>query len=224
MPPGGRTSRGPAVPPLSPEQRAVRTLARRIARAPFAEVEGTLCRAVRAKHLRNVPSEPLYYRGSERGARYTPQGGPAGLYLASDPPTAFAEIQDLFQGVDGRPLPLTPRDPVTLAYVEIELGRVLDLTDAAVRRVLRVSRASILAEWQAPMLAYLAGAEPMPLTQRIGLAAHVTGVVKGILYPSARWRDGRCLVVFPDRLAAGDRVASYDPTGVLAQQLTLPAP
>jgi RES domain-containing protein len=171
-----------------------------------------------------VPPEPLYYRGSERGGRYTPQGGPAGLYLASDHPTAFAEIRDLLQEPDGRLAPSTPHDPVTVISVETDLGQVLDLTDAAVRRALRVSRASIRGEWQAPMLTYLAGAGPMPLTQRIGLAAHVTGVVRGILYPSARWSDGRCLVVFPDRLAAGDSVASYDRTGVLAQQLTPPTP
>lgn len=221
MPSGGRSSPGP---PLDQEQRAIRTLARRIARAPLAEVEGTLCRAVRAKHLRRTPPEPLHYRGSEVGARYTPRGGPAGLYLASDQPTAFAEIRDLMQSPRGRPLPPTRRDPVTLVYVETEVARVLDLTDATVRGALRVSRKAITAEWQEPMLDYLAGNGPMPLTQQIGLAAHISGVVGGILFPSARWKGGLCMVVFPDRLVKGDRVASYDPEGVLTQVLTAPAP
>lgn len=187
-------------------------------------MEGTLCRAVRAKHLRRTPPEPLYYRGSESGARYTPRGGPAGLYLASDPATALAEVRDLIQAPGGQPLPSASRDPVTLVYVEAELGRVLDLTNATVRRALRVSRKAIMAEWQAPMLSYLAGRGPMPLTQQIGLAAHISGIVKGILFPSARWKDGLCLVVFPDRLAKGDRIASHDMAGVLAQALSTPAP
>jgi RES domain-containing protein len=106
-----------------------------------------------------------------------------------------------------------------LIYVETDLDRVLDLTDGDVRRALRVSRKAILEEWEAPMLAYLAGTGVMPPTQQIGAAAHITSVVKGILYPSARWKGGQCLVVFPDRLAASDRVASYDPTGALAQTL-----
>lgn len=224
MPPGGRSSPGSRSSPLGPEQRAVRTLARRIARAPLVQVEGTLCRAVRAKYLRRTPPEPLYYRGSEIGARYTPRGGPAGLYLASDPATALAEIRDLMQSPRGQPLPPLRREPVTLVYVETEVGRVLDLTDATVRRALRVSRKAIMAEWQEPMLAYLAAKGPMPLTQQIGLAAHVSGVVGGILFPSARWKDGLCLMVFPDRLAERDRVASCDPEDVLAQVLTPPAP
>lgn len=224
MPPGGRASPSSRSSPLGPEQRAVRTLARRIVRAPLVEVEGTLCRAVRAKYLRRTPAEPLYYRASEIGARYTPRGGPAGLYLASDPATALAEIRDLMQSPTGQPLPPTRRDPVTLVYVDTEIERVLDLTDATVRRALRVSRKAIMAEWQEPMLAYLMGKGPMPLTQQIGLAAHVSGAIGGILFPSARWKGGLCLVVFPDRLAKGDRVASYDPEGVLGQVLTPPAP
>ncbi|HEX2093042.1 MAG TPA: RES family NAD+ phosphorylase [Longimicrobiaceae bacterium] len=187
-------------------------------------MEGTLCRAVRAKYLRRTPPQPLYYGGSEIGARYTPRGGPAGLYLASDPATALAEIRDLMQSPRGQLLPSARRDPVTLVYVETEVGRVLDLTDATIRRALRIGRKAIMAEWHEPMLAYLAGKGPMPLTQQIGVAAHISGIVGGILFPSVRWKGGLCLVVFPDRLAKGDRVASYDPEGVLAQVLMPPAP
>ena len=219
MPPGGRSSPSSANPPLDPAQRAIRTLARRIARAPLAEVEGTLCRVVRAKYLLRTPPEPLYYRGSESGARYTPHGGPAGLYLASDQATAFAEIRDVMHDPKGYSLPLTVHEPATLVYVETEVTQVLDLTDALVRRGLRISRRALVAEWQAPMLAYLAGTEEMPLTQQIGLAAHISGVVKGILYPSARLKAGKCLVVFPDRIGMEDYVASYDPTSFLAQEL-----
>jgi RES domain-containing protein len=219
MPAGGPTSPGPAGAPLTPEQREIRALARRIARAPLVDVKGTLCRAVRTTHLRRRPPQPLYYRGSEKGARYTPPGGPAGLYLGSDQPTAFAEIRDLEQGPGGAPRPLSPKMPTTLVYVEVALDRLLDLTDADVRRALRVSRRAIMAEWQPPMLAYVAGTGLMPLTQQIGAAAHLSTTVRGILFPSARWKGGTCLVVFPDRLTAVDLVAAYDPDGVLSQRL-----
>jgi RES domain-containing protein len=181
-----------------------------------------LCRAVRSEYLRGPSPQPLFHEGSKQGRRYTPRGGPAGLYLASDELIAVREIRRLQLDSQQRPLPLhkrPPSDPVEIVDVETRVGRVLDLTDGEIRRRLRVSRKAILADWEAPMLAYLDGLGPMPLTQRIGLAAHVTRVVGGILYPSARHKHGVCLVVYPDRLAGGDRIAAYDSSGVLAQVL-----
>lgn len=210
--------------PLTPEQRAQRNLARRISRAPLEEVGATLCRAIREVYLRRDPPQPLYYEGSLQGRRYTPLGGPAGLYLAADPPTAFAEIRDVLQGPTGRVLPLSPHDPVTLVYVEVDLVGVLDLTSSDIRRQLRASRRQILAEWEPAMLGHLNHGHPMPLTQRIAEAAHLSGVVSGILYPSARWDGGQCLVVFPDRVGAGDRVQAYDTTGRLSQRLATRVP
>ena len=220
MPPRGGVPAGA----LAPEQRAQRSLARRIARAPLEEIEATLCRAIREVNLRSDPRQPLYYYGSLEGRRYTPPAGPAGLYLATDPSTAFAEIRDLLQGPGERALPLSPHDPVTLVYVEVDLSGVLDLTNPDVRRQLRVSKRQILAEWEPAMLAYLASKGPMPLTQRIAEAAHLTGVVSGILFPSARWEGGRCLVVFPDHVRVGDRVQAYDTTGKLSQRLAPSVP
>lgn len=224
MPPGGPASRGRSDAAHEITRRGIRSFARRIVRAPLTKVEGVFCRAVRSEYLRRRPPAPLHYHASAKGARYTPRDGPAGLYLATDQPTAFAEIQDLAQGSSGRPLPLVPRDPVTLVSVDVKLDRVLDLTDSTVRRALRISGKAIAAEWRPRMAAYRAGAEPMPLTQQIGEAAHLSGEVRGILYPSARWDGGRNLVVFPDRLTTADRVDSYDPTGVLSQRLAPVAP
>lgn len=220
MPPRGGLPAGS----LTAEQRAQRTLARKIARAPLGEIEATLCRAIRELHLRRDPPQPLYYHGSLQGRRYTPPTGPAGLYLATDPSTAFAEIRDLLQGPRERALPLSPHDPVTLVYVEVDLGGVLDLTNPDIRRQLRVSKRQILSEWEPAMLAYLGSKGPMPLTQRIAEAAHLSGVVRGILYASARWKGGRCLVVFPDRVQVDDRVQAYDTTGKLSQRLAPSAP
>jgi RES domain-containing protein len=200
----------------------VRALGYRIAALPLTRLEATLCRAVRARHLTRVPPEPLYHLGSASfGARYTPVGGPAGLYLASDQPTAYAELRHLFRDAHGRPLPLTPQDPVVTVYVHARLHGVLDLTVQATRRALRVTKSAICAEWRAEMEQWLRGSGPMPLTQQIGYAAHATGRVRGILFPSAKWKGGRCLVVFPDRLVAAekDEVEAVDATGAYAQRI-----
>jgi len=100
-------------------------------------------------------------------------------------------------------------------------GGVLDLTDRGVRGALGVTRNAIVAEWEPAMETYLSGAGEMPLTQQIGQAAHLTGRVRAIYYPSARYAGGLCLAVFPDRLSPADedRVAVNDSTGRLAQRL-----
>ncbi len=200
----------------------VRALGYRIAGLPLIRVQLTLCRAVRARHLKRVPPEPLYHLGSTaNGARYTPLGGPSGLYLASDQPTAYAELRDLFCDAGGKPLPLKPHDPVVTIYAETEVSGVLDLTDRHIRRALGVTKLGITGEWRPEMDQYLAGLAAMPLTQQVGQAAHATRRVRGIRFPSARWKGGVCLVVFPDRLVAaeGDRVEAVDGTGTLAQFL-----
>lgn len=199
----------------------IRALGYRIAGMPLLRVQLTLCRAVRVRHLLRTPPEPLYHLGSAKnGARYTPLGGPAGLYLASDQPTAYAELQDLFCDAVGRPLPLQPRDPVMTVYVETAVSGILDLTSHRVRRAVGVTTSTITDEWRPEMDRYLAGTAPMPLTQQIGHAAHATGRVRGILFPSARWKGGTCLVVFPDRLVAdSDHVLAMDSAGTYAQRL-----
>ena len=210
---------------MDPTAEGIRALGYRIADIVLKSEKLTFCRAVRARYLQRNPPEPLYYLGSAAsGGRYTPLGGPAGLYLASDQPTACSEIQDLFTDPSGMPLPLKANDPVTMVYVEVCLQAVLDLTDFRVLRTLRVTRSTISGEWRPQMELYLQGSAPMPLTQQIGYAAHATARVGGILYPSARWKRGRCLVVFPDRLtsAGGDSVEAVDSTGRYAQRIPQP--
>lgn len=181
-------------------------LARTIATLPLREVTGWMCRAVRAKYLKaRVPPEPLYYLASARtGARFTPVGGPAGLYLADDQDVALAEVRDVAFDAAGQRRPLRRRDAVTLVTALVRVRGVLDLTDAAVLRSLGVTPAELRAEWAAEMEAYLAGRGPQPLTQQIAVAAHLTGRVRAILFHSARHPRGTCLCVFPDRLSARD--------------------
>lgn len=205
-------------PRNSPDR--VLALSRAIAAVPLARIEGTLCRAVRARHLEREIPEPLHFAASARvGGRFTPLGGPAGLYLAADQPTALAEIRDLLLDPRGRPLPLAPRDPVTLVYVRLRLDGVLDLTRGDVRSRLRASRDALRAEWREAMEAHAAECGAMPLPQQVGLAAHRTGRIRGILYESARAAGRPCLVVFPDRLSAADHVEAQDAGGRYRQVL-----
>lgn len=215
------------LPPVEPWRAAtlhgIRTLAGRIAPLALSRIEGTFCRVVRSRYLDRLPPQPLYYHGSAAaGGRFTPVGGPAALYLANHQYTAFAEIRDLLFDSHGGLLPIQPLDPATLVTVEVSVrGGVLDLTEKEVRDALGVGRNAILADWEPAMEAYLGGTGEMPLTQQIGQAAHLTGRVRAIYYPSARYAGGLCLAVFPDRLspADGDRVAVNDSTGRFAQHL-----
>jgi len=185
-----------------------------IARSPLTDVDGILCRAIAERYLRGAAPQPLYFQGSaERGGRYTPKGGPAGLYLADHPRTAFAEIRHL-------QFPPDLREPVTLVYVRVRVSALLDLRQPPVRRRLRVKRDDLTGDWADEQVAYLAGGgTPMPLTQAIGAATHLARDIRGILYPSARLRGATCLVLFPDRLRRGDIVESHDSTGRLRQRL-----
>ena len=203
----------------------VADLARVIAAIPLRGIDATLCRAVRAKYLDREPAEPLYYLGSSAvGARYTPLGGPAALYLAADQTTAFAEIQDLFFDPFQHPRPLLARDPVTLVYVRVALGGMLDLTDDGTLRRLGLPADGLCGEWRPAMETWLGGGGAMPLTQQVGLAAYLTGRVRGIWFASARVRDGRCLAVFPDRLVPGmgDVVEVHDSSGRYGQRFPIP--
>lgn len=182
-------------------------LARAIAAVPLRDVKGYLCRAVRSKYLKNrTPPEPLYFLASARtGARFTPVGGPAGLYLADDQDVALAELRDVVFDAAGKRRRMRRRDAVTLVTALTRVQRVLDLTDPDVRRRLGVTEAEVKAEWKPVMEEHLAGRGPLPLTQQIGFTAHLTGRVRGILFPSARHPGGRCLCVFPDRLSVADK-------------------
>lgn len=198
----------------SPGSGGPAAFARAIARSPLTDLDGILCRAIAERYLRGPTPQSLYFQGSaDRGGRYTPKGGPAGLYLADHPPTAFAEIRHLGFSLD-------LREPVTLVYVRVHVSALLDLRLPAIRRRLGVRRDDLTGEWAEEQVAYLnGGGAPMPLTQAIAAAAHLAQDIRGILYPSARLRGATCVVIFPDRLGRGDVVESHDSTGRLRQRL-----
>ncbi|MEO7414113.1 MAG: hypothetical protein ABIZ81_12235 [Opitutaceae bacterium] len=86
----------------------------------------------------------------------------------------------------------------------MKLARVLDLTDGATRRLVGITLAQILADWEAdPLL------PPPPATrlQTIGYwISQGHGNFSAILYPARRRSRGRNLVIFKGQLAPGDSI------------------
>ena len=205
------------------EADTVRAIAAVLVDLPTIDVAGTLFRAVYLKYLLPIDGskpEPLYFLGSLAGGRYTPRHGPAGLYLGFDPSTLPAELRTVLFD-HGRPTKTKEHDPVLTVSVRARVSRVLDLTKPSVQRALGLTKAMLLSDWETEMKAYLAGHGPMPPTQLLALAAHLTGLFAGIKYPSARTSFGKNLVVFPDRLdaALGDELSVIDSKKRFRQRL-----
>ena len=136
-------------------------------------------------NVRGATPEPLYFLGSLAGRRYTPRGGPAGLYLAFDPATPPAELRAVvFE--HGFPVSSLEHDPIVTIAVRSVVHHVLNLMDPGTVTTLELRDADLKADWEGGQAEYLAGTAPMPATQLLALAAHESGLCAGIKYPSAR--------------------------------------
>jgi RES domain-containing protein len=132
------------------------------------------------------------------GGRWTPPGSFRAVYASLAPETAVAEALANFRHYG---IPEADAMPRVLLAVELDLQAVVDLTQGAARRILRVSRRRMLAEpWRR---AQSLGLES--LTQAIGREAFTAGL-EALQVPSAADPSGRNLVVFPARLRPGSRL------------------
>ncbi len=140
---------------------------------------------------------PLFSEGArQRGARYTPIGGPASLYLALDPQTAYAEANRVHtQAWRSAPASAPVLPPTVLISVRARLDSVLDITDAAIQQTLQTTNRELLRPWR---LAQARG--HAVATQLLGQAAFDCASIQAIRYPSAQSAGAHCLVVFPERL------------------------
>ncbi len=91
--------------------------------------------------------------------------------------------------------------------IDFALQRVVDVTDPAVLKALRVPKRALTAGWTDDV-----DAGRVPLTHLIGAAALDAGI-EALLVPSARHRSATNLAVIPHNLLAGSYVEIYDPTG-----------
>lgn len=125
------------------------------------------------------------------GGRWNPPGIRA-IYASLDPMTAVKESYQEFFRYGFAVADIRPR---VMAGVKPNVGRLLDVTDARIRRRLGFRLDELLGEdWQAIQYG---GEESW--TQAIGRGALLSGF-EGLLAQSARHRGGKNVVVFPKNL------------------------
>lgn len=182
---------------------------------------GRWCRAIKSEYLWENP-QPLWGNGTlQVGARFVPKGAFKSIHLASDPFTAFMEVEAVFQTGEGKVV-WDADSPWTWVAVEVVVENVLDLANPEIWAHLQTSESELTGNWRNGEDHYLRGEGSLPPTQLLGKVAYESQRVFGICYPSAK-NTGRAvnLVVFPDRLQKGG--ASYlqalDRKGVLQMRL-----
>jgi RES domain-containing protein len=127
------------------------------------------------------------------GGRYNPKGGFRAIYGSLELDTATAELLAHYRQ-QGRPDPEADVFPFVAVSLEAEVERLLDLTDTAIRRALKVSLKDLVGDWQNTQDL---GQEA--LTQAIGRLARAAGY-QGLLAPSAAKPGGRNVALFRDNV------------------------
>jgi len=183
--------------------------------------EGTLHRAVLLEYLMNIgrDPQPLYSLGAPMsGARFTPKGGMATLYLAENAETAYAEALQISRHLArARPdVQITPK-PIVLLSMRVRIGALLDVTEDAVQARLGTTRSELLAAWRRRAFA----GQEVP-TWRMGQAIWNDGRFAGLRYESSQRRGSFCLALFPDRLSDGDFIEVHDPAHNINQTISRP--
>lgn len=168
-----------------------------IALAPRAiDFDGTIVRSTGTKYA----NETDFLSGAgvaKVGGRWNRPGLPA-VYGSLGIITATLEAYQEFLHYGFSLSAIRPR---VIVAARVRVGRVLDLTDAAIRRKIGFTLQELLDEdWRGIQAT---GEESW--TQAIGRGARAAGF-EAILASSARHRGGKNLVVFPDRLMTGSRL------------------
>lgn len=200
------------------------TVGRLLPTLPRISIQGPWSRAVGFHLLQGPPPgapplsppQPLWPNGPPRhGARFTPRGGFESAYLASDLVTALTEVGAVIQHPNAPPFNIATI-PWTIIAVKGALTNIVDLTDTAIQNALGTSRQELTGDW-----AYDQSQGLTPPTHVLGVAAHQSGVILGLKYPSSKNAAGTCVVVFTDRFQTNPSayLEVYDPYGKLSQRL-----
>lgn len=177
-------------------------------------------RSIHLSHFSNFETvQPLFAaRGGLTGSRFVPPEGPAALYAAFHPATAYREgNQDFFR------LAATPAgqnlirmgglrpDPVVIISAHVRASILLDLRDEDTRHLLGIQNVrEIRGPWKGV---------PHAPTQVLGEIVFRDRHFEGIVYPSVRNPGFPCLILFPDRLRRRSRIHFIDRTSGLTSQL-----
>jgi len=120
-----------------------------------------------------------------RGGRVNPPHAFPVLYACEGKANTLAQIGRSLEQDDGR----VPA--IVVAEIEVDLSRVLHLTDAKVRATLDIT------------VAELTDARDLSVPQSVGAAAYRAGF-QGVIYPRPLGGRARNLAVFLDRIQADD--------------------
>lgn len=190
---------------------------------PVQPYQGVLYRAVTLEALygfhHNPPYpaiRPLFNLGAPAaGARCTPVGGMASLYLAADTDTAIAEINQIYAQLRRlNPPVMVPIPPCVLFSVQVALDNVLNLNAPTVQAALQTDVAELSAPWR-PVQAGVS----MPPTQSLGQAAFDCGLIQALQYPSGQLPGHNCYIAFTDRLSGSSFIEVSDSDGNLRERL-----
>jgi RES domain-containing protein len=149
------------------------------------------------------------------GGRFTPKGGFPTIYLASDLPAAYGEVEGVL-AAPGIPVRFAAHPPLLFVAVEGLLADVLDLTDTDVQASLNTSHQELTGDWR-----YLQFGDRLAPTQQLGKIAYESGRFVAVLAPSAKHPASQIVAVFFDRLvpAGGSRLQVLDPHRFFSQRL-----
>jgi len=176
-------------------------LVARLQTAKAKRLEVTGYRSATPKYARET--DLLTGAGSrQHGGRWNPPGV-AAVYASLTPEVAMEEALAHFRYYGIPPHAAMPR---TFVAIHARLSRVLDLTEGAVRRRLRIAEQRMLeADWRRDLRA---GREALP--QLVGRAAHAAGL-EALLVRSTQDPAGKNLVVFPENLRSSSQLYVLDP-------------
>lgn len=134
---------------------------------------------------------------AKAGGRWNRVGLEA-VYASLDVTTATHEA---FQDFVYRGFPMSALAPRVTAGAKVTLAKVLELTDATVRKSIGFTLRDLVEEdWRA-----LQKAGEESWTQAIGRGCYLAGF-DGLIVPSARHNGGRNIVLFPDNIARTGKI------------------
>lgn len=162
------------------------------------------------------PMMPLYTLGpGYNGQRYTPKGGPNALYVAEDIMTAQAEyhrVDRIVLVADSTYLLLA--NPTVQLTIEVNLDRVLDLTDPTNQNALGVTTLELIGPWRKQMIKKL-----FCPTHILATVVYQHGTIQALRYPSARGSEFSNLIIWADRLTSPSFIQVKDSTGTLSARI-----
>jgi RES domain-containing protein len=148
------------------------------------------------------------------GGRFTPKGGARSLYMGESAHTAKLEKRQ----AAGFGLVKRKKQPIEVNYaLDARLSAVLDLTEPDVADKLETSRSEIVSAWR-----FRADGKTPP-THILGTEVGRSKRFSAIRYPSAANPRGKCIVVFPDQLLAGESVSVLDEDSIINQIISVAA-